>query len=236
MKISVVTVCYNAEDEIEETIKSILNQTFNNIEYIIIDGGSTDGTINIIKKYENQIAYWISEPDRGIYDAMNKGISIATGDYVINMNVGDQLITIPEQELERELQSKSVAVCGKIRTDQGNIHTPKYTWLMKLQNQLPHQALFYKTKYTRLYNIHYKIVGDYDLNLELYKRHKTIKIIDTVVAKHSLDGISRSSASEKESLSVTRKYFGKKWQIFSWIYRRIKSLMAKMRRHSISVR
>ena len=71
MKISVVTVCYNAEDKIEETIKSILNQTFNNIEYIIIDGGSTDGTINIIKKYENQIAYWISEPDRGIYDALN---------------------------------------------------------------------------------------------------------------------------------------------------------------------
>lgn len=88
-KISVVTVCYNAVNDIEETMLSVLNQTYDNIEYIVIDGGSTDGTVDIIKKYSNRLAYWVSEPDKGIYDAMNKGIEVATGDYINFMNAGD---------------------------------------------------------------------------------------------------------------------------------------------------
>ncbi len=89
MKISIVTVCYNAADQIEETIKSVVGQDYPNIEYIIIDGGSTDGTADIIRKYSDKISYWKSEPDNGIYDAMNKGIRVATGDYINFMNAGD---------------------------------------------------------------------------------------------------------------------------------------------------
>lgn len=89
MKISVVTVCYNAADTIERTMLSVLNQTYHDIEYIIIDGGSTDGTVDIIRKYADKIAYWVSEPDKGIYDAMNKGIKVATGEWINFMNAGD---------------------------------------------------------------------------------------------------------------------------------------------------
>ena len=84
--ITVVTICYNAVDTIEETIKSVIEQTYPNIEYIVIDGGSKDGTVDIIKKYQDKISYWVSEPDRGIYDAMNKGTMKANGRWINFMN------------------------------------------------------------------------------------------------------------------------------------------------------
>ena len=90
VKISVVTVCFNSVSTLERTMLSVLNQTYPNIEYIIIDGGSTDGTVDIIKKYVDKLAYWVSEPDKGVYDAMNKGVLLATGDYTIFMNSGDR--------------------------------------------------------------------------------------------------------------------------------------------------
>lgn len=89
LKISVITVSYNAAATIEQTMLSVLNQTYPNVEYIVIDGGSTDGTVDIIKKYAHRLAYWVSEPDGGIYDAMNKGIAHASGDYINFMNAGD---------------------------------------------------------------------------------------------------------------------------------------------------
>ena len=92
MKISIITVCFNAVGVIEKTILSVISQTYNDVEYIIIDGGSTDGTLDIVKKYENYIAYWISEPDSGIYNAMNKGVKHATGLYCNFMNAGDFFI------------------------------------------------------------------------------------------------------------------------------------------------
>lgn len=88
-KLSIITVSYNCVNEIEETILSVINQDYPNLEYIIIDGGSKDGTVDIIKKYENNLAYWVSEPDKGLYDAMNKGIMKATGEWVTMRNCGD---------------------------------------------------------------------------------------------------------------------------------------------------
>ena len=90
--ISVITVCYNVASSIEKTMLSVLNQTYKNLEYIIIDGNSTDGTVDIIKRYAERLTFWISEPDNGIYDAMNKGIVKATGEFLIFMNAGDQFL------------------------------------------------------------------------------------------------------------------------------------------------
>lgn len=89
MKASIITVCFNSCQTIEDTIASVLSQSYENIEYIVIDGGSTDGTLDILKKYRNQIHKYISEPDKGVYDAMNKGIKIATGDIIATLNSND---------------------------------------------------------------------------------------------------------------------------------------------------
>ncbi len=100
--ITVITVVYNGAKYLEDTIKSVINQTYPNVEYIIIDGGSTDGTIDIIKKYEDYIDYWVSEPDRGIYDAMNKGWSLANDDSrILFLGAGDMVKSFP---LTKELE------------------------------------------------------------------------------------------------------------------------------------
>ncbi|HEX8608911.1 MAG TPA: glycosyltransferase family 2 protein, partial [Pedobacter sp.] len=90
-KLSVITIVYNNVKDIERTMLSVLNQSYPNIEYILIDGASNDGTQAVIGRYRNQLAFFLSEPDQGIYDAMNKGLALATGDYVLFMNSGDEI-------------------------------------------------------------------------------------------------------------------------------------------------
>ena len=92
-KITIITAVYNALDTLEQAILSVLEQTYPNIEYIIIDGGSTDGSVELIKKYSSRIYYWVSEPDRGIYNAFNKGIYKSTGDYVYFLGADDCLFS-----------------------------------------------------------------------------------------------------------------------------------------------
>ena len=119
-KISVITISYNCKDVIEDTILSVIGQTYTNIEYIIIDGASTDGTFDVIKKYADKIDFWISEPDKGIYDAMNKGLKHATGDWVIFMNAGDSFYNntvierfVPQIDIDTVIAHGDIMVIGK---------------------------------------------------------------------------------------------------------------------------
>ncbi|WP_455674547.1 glycosyltransferase family 2 protein [Phocaeicola sp.] len=173
-KISVVTVCYNAATAIEETIQSIINQTYSNIEYIIIDGGSKDGTVDIIKKYADKIAYWVSEPDKGIYDAMNKGIDVATGEWINFMNAGDTFYN------NGTIESVSQHIEEGIDVIYGNIEL-KYSWGAVERKALPLNVmnkrfpLFHPSSYVRIgkmkelkFDTSYKICADYNLFYQLY--------------------------------------------------------------------
>lgn len=198
MRISIVTVCFNCVTMIEETIQSIIGQTYTDIEYIIIDGGSTDGTVDIIRRYANRIAYWISEPDKGIYDAMNKGIYAATGDYLIFINAGDKLATPSIISEIVNLRINSDVVYGNLImcfTEATVLAIPDELSNFSTRFPIYHPATLTKTDLLK--NTHYdanlKICGDYNFYLKLYCQGKSFQYIDVTIAIFdATDGLSNS--------------------------------------------
>ena len=197
LKISVVTVCYNAVSTIEETILSVLNQTYDNIEYIIIDGGSTDGTVDIIKKYADRLAYWVSESDKGIYDAMNKGIDAATGDYINFMNAGDTFFNNNTlSQIEKEINPVYEIVYGDtIFKAPACEYRRKTLPLECILQGMPfgHQSTFIKLSLMKAvkYDSSFKSSGDYHFFYNCYLKKKSFHHVLIDVAKYeNSNGIS----------------------------------------------
>ncbi|MEI3801754.1 MULTISPECIES: glycosyltransferase family 2 protein [unclassified Chitinophaga] len=200
--ITVITVVYNDCTHIEETIKSIVNQTYKEIEFIIIDGASVDGTVDIIKKYERSIDYWVSEKDKGIYDAMNKGIAVATGAYTIFMNSGDTFYNehvladiFNQPEIQQELPDI-------IYGDTYIRHRPYL--VLKKADQVPvsdnampfcHQSVFIITSHLKKYhfNLSYRIIGDRELITRLYLDKCKYRYINQAISIIEGDGFSNRS-------------------------------------------
>ena len=143
-KISVVTVTYNRVDYLEDTILSVINQNYPNLEYIIIDGGSTDGTLEIIKKYEKHLSYWISEKDNGMYDAIQKGFNQATGDVMAWLNSDDKY------------HSGSLHVVGQIFS-----HNQLVEWIIGMPTIYNHEGFCMKASETRRWSESRFQIGDY---------------------------------------------------------------------------
>lgn len=213
VKISVITVCYNAASILEETILSVLNQTYPNIEYIIIDGGSTDGTVDLIKKYADRLAYWVSESDRGVYDAMNKGLIVATGDYTIFINSGDYIYNNDVlMRFSNEKLGNADLIYGPVYVKRKNGYS---LWkadalFLKTKNKrklvfgaqgICHQGLFTKTVMLKKYmfDLSYSICADTDLTYRVYLNgNRIVKKLDFVVSVYnsSIDGISHNKYTE----------------------------------------
>jgi glycosyltransferase involved in cell wall biosynthesis len=196
--ITVVTVVYNGEKFLEETILSVINQTYDNVEYIIIDGGSTDRTLEIIKKYEPYIDYWISENDIGIYDAMNKGIDLAIGDWINFMNAGDSFYD--DDVLAKVFVSKCYSdfdiVYGhhQVIYPSGRKSFAKAGLVKNLWkgSQFCHQATFITTHYHKLYkfNLCTKIVADFEFFYNAWKHKAMFKGVELTVARFEAGGVS----------------------------------------------
>jgi len=208
LKISIITVCFNSSKTIEKTFQSILNQTYNEIEYIVIDGGSTDSTLDIIKKYKKNIASFVSEPDRGLYDAMNKGIKLATGDIVGILNSDD--IYTDEKVLEnvaRFHQNNNVEVSlGNIiqLTNYGKLvrtYSAK-KWIpekLKIGFMPPHPSLFFKRelfdKYG-YYHLDFVSGADYELIVRFFLKNNVLwKYSNITTTSMLIGGISTSGLS-----------------------------------------
>ncbi len=217
-KLSVITVSYNAAATIEQAILSVVGQTYPHIEYIIIDGESTDGTVDIILKYEDQIAYWVSEPDQGIYDAMNKGIQRATGDYIYFLGADDCLLQTGTIEQIVPLLKEQVDIlsAGVYLVDE-ELALERYMDGVFAKNRenfnglmIPHQGMFVRNKVLQenLFDVTYTIAADYDFFLKCYlNKDIVIMFYDFPVAYYSSGGLSGHSAvSCDEYITIMQKY------------------------------
>lgn len=215
-KVSIITVVYNGAKTIEQTILSVLGQSYKNIEYIIIDGLSTDGTQDIVKKYQDSIAYFVSEKDDGLYDAMNKGIQKATGEIVGIINSDDwyaegaiEKIVNYFRQYEADLVYGDVVFVDQNGRERPNSKKPiDHIWFQCI---IQHPGMFVKKSiYERFgcYDTKYRIAADYDLMLRLYSQNIQFKYIDDIIAYFRMGGLSTVSKrqAEDEAYIVSQFY------------------------------
>ena len=211
MKYSIITINYNNRDGLENTIKSVINQTCQDFEYIVIDGGSTDGSVDVIKKYDDRIDYWISEPDKGIYNAMNKGILQAHGEYLNFMNSGDCFY---DEKVLQEVYvrlNNDMVVGRDFHFNQQTKRSHKTIFPLRLSmftfysSYLPHQSTFFKKNLfeNAMYDESYKIVSDWKFYIQkIIDEACNVSFIDVVVAWREQDGIS---SGEMDLVNIERE-------------------------------
>ena len=208
--ISVVTVVFNGEQFLEQTIQSVINQSYSNIEYIVIDGASTDKTLDIIRQYEEYIDYWVSETDINLYDAMNKGIKCALGKFINFMNTGDLFFN--HQVIKSlDFHNKNTSLCGDnvffSNLQPGLIYGPKK------ELGIPHQSLFMIRHDFEIYifNTEYKYCADAELWTRFNFKLSNIESIDSIVSLSRLSGVSTNKKylipRTKETLKFQQNKF-----------------------------
>ncbi|SFB99613.1 Glycosyltransferase involved in cell wall bisynthesis [Parapedobacter composti] len=219
-KLSVITVVYNNVRDIERTIQSVINQTYPHIEYLIIDGASTDGTVDIIKQYAKHVTRWISEPDKGIYDAMNKGLTVATGDYVLFMNSGDEIYapdtvaqvfaSAPDADIyygETELFNEHWESLGLRRHSVPD----QFSWRsFRYGMNVSHQALYIRRSLTGPYDVRYQLSADIDWVIRAAKRAEKTVNTRLLVAKYLVGGLSKKRhwQSLRERFLIFSRHYG----------------------------
>lgn len=230
--VSYITVVRNAVTEIDATVSSILPLLSEEVEYIVIDGDSTDGTKEILANYANRIDHFLSEKDKGIYDAMNKGLELATGVFVCFINIGDRLLRIPLDELRQAAAIDVAGISCAVQLSTGSIHRPEYGFRLKLENTLHHQGTYYRRAVCGKYDIRFSTFADFDMNQRLYKQQKKLLTYPELIAAfHSVSGVSNNKENLKEIFEVVGKNFGAVYAFISACYFKYKyGLMRKLGR------
>jgi glycosyltransferase involved in cell wall biosynthesis len=253
-RISVITVVLNGEKYLEQTIQSVIKQTYVNLEYLVVDGGSTDGSLEILRKYEHSIDYWVSECDGGIYSAMNKGVALSTGDWLIFINADDFLWSpfILEQIGAQlaVLSAQTLVAYGKIMlldSEGKAFFTVGEPWV-KVKKRfeqamvIPHPGVMHRRT---LFNVHglfdesYKIAGDYELLLRELKNADAHYIEGIIVTGMRHGGISNRPEESLSSLKETRRAqikHGKKFPGAIWLMSLMRVYLRKLFWHFLGER
>ena len=245
LKITIITVCKNSEQFLVETIESVISQTYHNIEYIVIDGNSTDATVDIIKKYADKISYWVSEKDGGMYDAINKGLKTATGDYILVLNsddvlAGDHVIKTIAEEIQKDGLDYYY---GNIIKLKGTTNKKVKLFPVNFRQLLfsthgtfvPHPCFFISNKLNHLlggYNLKFKYASDYDYILRVLNSNgATGKYLDVYVTKFRIHNNSITASGkideERKKILLQHGYYQQPYlkRIFYyyllWVYYKI---------------
>lgn len=215
-KISIITVSFNAVVTIEQTILSVINQEFKDYEYIIIDGGSTDGTVDILKKYHDKITFWVSEPDNGIYDAMNKGVKIAKGEFVGILNSDDWYEIGALKKVVNYIDSNSnvdvfhgLLRIIKVENNEPSLIRGHYSFNLN-NGMIEHPTCFVKRKLFDTiggFDLSYKSAADYDWMLKVRNEGASFLLIPEILANFRTGGMSDSSKGALEEVLI-KKNFG----------------------------
>lgn len=224
-KFSIITVTYNADKVLEDTIRSVIAQTYRNVEYIIVDGGSKDHTLEIADQYREHISRIISEPDKGLYDAMNKGIRLATGDYLCFLNAGDKLHdhdtlqqaihTLKDKEQPDVIYGETAIVDGEGHfLHMRRLSSPdRLDWKSFKQGMLVcHQAFFARRESAvkHLYDLQYRFSADFDWCIRIMKEAKCIHNTRLILIDYLNEGMTTRNhkASLKERFRIMVKHYG----------------------------
>lgn len=225
--ISIISIVRNDQAHIRETIESVINQTYANIEYIVVDGGSTDSTVEIIKEYEDKIDYWISEPDKGIYNANNKGFSYTTGDFINYMNSGDKFYN-------NDVIANIFPQYKDFDFIYGNTYMDGYKIIPEIvsekmflkQKTINHQAVFASRKcFDYLFDENLKVVADRDWILANYRKKYSFKYVDVDVTVYDNTGVS--SKPEKFNPDFL-KFIKKNYNFFLYLYFYIRKKLGRL--------
>ena len=217
MKVSVITINFNNRDGLQRTLDSVLEQTTTDFEYILIDGGSTDGSRELIEAYADRLSHWVSEPDKGIYNAMNKGIRAARGEYCIFMNSGDSFYASDVLERTIPLLKGGDFYIGDQIDDTGKryVQSPdRINVYLLVAAFYPHQASFIRTQIlkARPYQEEYKIIADWEqMVYELLLNHRSYQHLNYTVALFDTTGISsqkdNQNAINMDKAAIINKLF-----------------------------
>ncbi|MBL0742220.1 glycosyltransferase family 2 protein [Chryseolinea lacunae] len=226
-KITIITAVYNGAKYIESTIASVIEHG-GSCAYIIIDGGSTDGTQAIIQRYAAHLHFWVSEPDKGIYDAFNKGWNKANDDsFILFLGAGDTLLSLPQ----RESFEKADAIYGRVMMDDKSYFRATADFRLRLGNTLHHQALLIKKKLfpSSPFDLRFRTYADFDLNQRMLKAGVDF-LFDSSFIAYALPGGVSAKFKVRESLAIVNKNFGPIYYVFSVLYYTLQFMKAKFAR------
>jgi len=206
--VSVITVVRNSASTITATLDSVRSQRLVDFEHVIIDGASADGTLDILKAHQHEQLHWISEPDQGIYDAMNKGISLAKGEWLLFLGADDVLAdpNVLADIFERQELLQYDLVCGRSSYQSGRKYTPKLDWHTLIFNTVHHQAAFYRRHLFDAfrYRLDIPVVADYEMNFLIYRERRPVLFLERQVSVSGIHGISHKCSQVSAQLDAYR--------------------------------